>query len=395
MVGTHRNAGRRGAWIATALLAAACQAAPAATPGATVAPTAAAQLPTAAPSPDPTVPPSLRPVPPGRIAFMRMVSEGIEHYFTINSDGTDERAIFEAEHCECVHWLPDGSRVMSLGESGQDVWSLMTVRPDGTDRTVIPTPIKTLSLAVGAASADGTWLAFNAWDNEHPSNTGLYIAHADLTELRQVLPIQQGMLAIEPFGVTPDGSQIVFFADTGPHDGITHAGDAYVINADGTDLRRLNPGATKAGYVGPPVISLEPNGRRAAFGTGRDIYVADLETGETLPIPTEGYPWAVAWSPAGDWIAYTLNRNRINTIWLVRPDGSEQHKIPAAATADRFSWAVWSPDGAALLAQNDNTRTGGRTDLWAMDLEGNLIGQVTHEPADYGWYGWAPVYGGS
>jgi hypothetical protein len=166
--------------IVVALLAAACQAAPAATP------TAVADVPSAAPSsrptaaaslpPVPTAAASLTPVPAGTIAFMRSSSDGVEHYFTIKSDGTDEREIFTSEGCSCIHWMADGSRVMSLGESGKDVWSLMTIRPDGSDRVVIPTPIKTLSLAVGATTLDGRWIAFQGWDNEHPSKAGLYLA---------------------------------------------------------------------------------------------------------------------------------------------------------------------------------------------------------------------------
>jgi Tol biopolymer transport system component len=59
-------------------------------------------------------------------------------------------------------------------------------------------------------------------------------------------------------------------------------------------------------------------------------------------------------------------------------------------TSDRASWGVWSSDGKALLVQNDNTRKGGRTDLWVMDLEGTFLGQITHDPSEYGFYSWAP-----
>ena len=30
-------------------------------------------------------------------------------------------------------------------------------------------------------------------------------------------------------------------------------------------------------------------------------------------------------------------------------------------------------------------------DLWIMDLEGTYVGQVTHEPSNYGIYSWAPA----
>jgi Tol biopolymer transport system component len=373
----------------------ACQAAPVATPTAAAPASPTAPPATAPPATTaPTLVASLAPVPAGRILFMRQGSDGVEHYFTINSDGTDERELYTAEGCGCAHWMADGERVMSLGESRPDTWSLMTIRADGSDRVVIPAPIKTLSLAAGATSLDGRWIAFNGWDNEHPSNAGLYLARPDMTDLRQVLPLQEGMLAVEPFGVTPDGSKIVFFVDTGPDGGTTHGGDLYVVNADGSDLRKLNPGATKTGFIGPPVASLSPDGRQVAFAAGNGVYVADLETGAASPITEQtGTEWAVGWSPTGEWIAYTLNSGGVNAIWLVRPDGTDQHKIPASDVSDEASWGVWSSDGTALLVQNDNTRSGGRTDLWVMDLDGNFLGQVTHEPSEYGFYSWAPSGG--
>ena len=313
---------------------------------------------------------------------------GVEHYFTVNSDGTDEREIYTAEGCQCAHWMADGSRVMSLGESGKDVWSLMTIRPDGSDRVVVPTPIKTLSLAVGATSLDGRWIAFQGWDNEHPARAGLYLARPDLTHLRHVLPLQEGMGGVEPFGVTPDGSRIVFFADTGPEHGMTHGGDVYVVDVDGSHLRQLNPTGTVTGFIGPPVISLSPDGRMAAFAVDDDgVYVADLETGDaTLLTNAAGIEWAVAWSPTGEWIAYSLNRGGVNSIRLVRPDGTDAHQVSAKAAP--VQWSAWSPDGTAMVVQRG---TGDRTDLWILDLEGNYLGQVTHGPSSYGFHSWAPA----
>jgi hypothetical protein len=388
--------GNECALIVVALLAAACQAAPVATR------TAVADVPSAAPSsgptaaasltPVPTAAASLTPVPAGAIAFMRSSSDGEEHYFTIKSDGTDEREIYTAEGCSCIHWMADGSRVMSLGESGKDVWSLMTIRPDGSDRVVIPTPIKTLSLAVGATSSDGKWLAFNGWDNDVPSNAGLYLARPDLSDLRLVVPLQKGMNGIEPFGVTPDGSKVVFFVDTGPQGETTHSGDVYVVNADGSKMRRLNPVPATTGYIGPPVISLSPDGHMAAFDVGEQVFVADLETGKARPISDRtGFAWAVAWSPAGDWITYTRNHGGTNVISLIRPDGTDAREISSTKESDEAANSVWSPDGTTLLVQRDE---GGRDDLrnlWIMDLEGNYLGQVTHQPSAYGSYSWAPA----
>jgi TolB protein len=258
---------RQLAIVALAVALAACSAAPASPGGSPSGETSVAT-------------PTQVPVPAGRVLFMRRGSDGVEHYFTIKTDGTDERALFDAEGCGCAHWSADGSLVLTLGATEHDTWSLRTIRPDGSSDTVVPNPIETLNLAPGASSADGRLIAFNGWDDTDPAHTGLWVASPDLSDLRMVMPLQEGMLAIEPFGLTPDGSQIVFFADTGPQGDTTHAGDVYVVNADGTGLRQLNPPGTKTGYIGPAVISLSPDGQQAAFALDDAVWVVDLAGGD-------------------------------------------------------------------------------------------------------------------
>jgi TolB protein len=185
----------------------------------------------------------------------------------------------------------------------------------------------------------------------------------------------------------------VFFVETGRDGGVTHAGDVYVINADGSGLRQLNPSHTKLGYMGMPVLSLSPDGRHAAFGVDDKVFVADLESGEARPItPRTGFVWAVGWSPTGEWLTYTRFHGHTSVVALVRPDGSEDHEITLADESDEANAAVWSPDARHLLVQRDSDATvDGRSDLWILDLEGQWIGQVTHEPSSYGTYWWAPV----
>jgi Tol biopolymer transport system component len=243
---------------------------------------------------------------PGRILFHRAGSDGVERYFTVNTDGSDEKALFTREGCQCAHWSADGTLVLTLDATDHGTYSFMTIRPDGTDRVMVDNPIKTLNLAPGASSADGRRIAFQGWDETNRARSGLYIASPGLVNLRLVMPLQAGMLAVEPFAVTPDGSRILFFADTGPDGGTTHAGHNFVINADGSGLRQLDPPGAKAGFIGPPTLSMSPDGRRVAFEANDGVYVADLETGEGHVITDlTGVAWAVAWSPAGDWIAYT------------------------------------------------------------------------------------------
>jgi len=140
-----------------------------------------------------------------------------------------------------------------------------------------------------------------------------------------------------------------------------------------------------------PVASLSPDGRQAAFGLSNAVWVVDLEGGDARAItPPIGYAWAVAWSPTGEWLTYTRFHGHTTAVALVRPDGTDDHEITAAVETDEANAAVWSRDGKYLLVPRDSdSSVDGPRDLWIMDLEGRWIGQVTHEPSNYGTYSWA------
>lgn len=331
-------------------------------------------------------------IPAGLILFHRKGDDGVERYFTVKTDGSGERPLYTAEGCGCAHWSADWSQVLSIGATRHGTWSLMTMQPDGSNSTVLEPPIETLNLFVGASSADGRVIAFQGMDETDPSRNGLYVASPDLSDLRFVTPLREGWLAVEPFGVTPDGSKTVLFVDTGPNGDTTHAGDLYVINNDGSGLRQLNPPGSRTEYLGMPVIKLSPDGRQAAFGADDAVWVVDLDGGEARAItPRNGFVWAVSWSPTGEWITYTRFHGHTSVVALVRPDGAEDHEITPIEETDEANAAVWSPDGKYLLAHRDSDATvDGPHDLWVMDLEGTWVSQVTHEPSTYGTYSWAP-----
>jgi hypothetical protein len=345
------------------------------------------------PGPTPSATPVLSPVPPGVVLFHRLGADETEHYFTINTDGTNETPVYEAQGCGCAHTSANGAQILTIGPTGHGTWSLLTMNLDGTDQVVTEPPIETLSLFVGATSSEGELLAFNGNDETVPSNSGLWIASPTLEDARQVTPLLEGWLAIEPFGVSPDGARIVFFVETGSDRGMTHAGDVYVIKADGSGLRQLNPAGTKTGYMGMPVISISPDGTQAAFGVDDAVWVADLATGDAQAItPKAGFVWAVAWSPTGEWITYTRFHDRTTAVGLVRPNGTDDHEITPLMETDEGNAAVWSPDGKYLLVARDADGTAdGPTNLWILDVDGTWLGEVTHEPANYGTYWWAPA----
>jgi Tol biopolymer transport system component len=327
-------------------------------------------------------------VPAGRILFHRQGADEVEHYFTINTDGTDERPLFTAEGCACARWSTDGTRVWTMGETGHGTWSFTTMRPDGSDRVVVSPAIETLNLGPGAPSVDGRWIAFDGWDETDPSRNGLYLGSPDLADLRLVRRLPEGTVHVDPFGVTPDGSHVLFMSERADKPHIE--GDLYVVDSDGRGLRRLNPPDTTLNFEAMPA-SLSPDGRQAAFGVDDAVFIVDLDGSEARSITNRaGFVWAVSWSPTGEWITFSRKHGSTFVVSLVRPDGSDQKEISANHGSDQAEVGVGSPDGKYLLVQRG---AGGANDLWIMDLDGTFIGQVTHQPSSYGTYSWAPASG--
>ena len=76
-------------------------------------------------------------------------------------------------------------------------------------------------------------------------------------------------------------------------------GDIYVVNADGTGLRRVTDGID-------PILS--PDGTQLAFarwGSPAGVFVLDLRTGEERRIATVNRPRSPIWSPDGSELAFT------------------------------------------------------------------------------------------
>ena len=365
---------------------------PTPTPGGIASPTPTATSDVTA-TPEVTTNPAA--IPSGVILFHRQGSDGVERYFTIKTDGTGETPLYTAESCECARWSADFSQVYSVGATGHGTWSLKTVQPDGSNPTVLEPPIETLNVFMGWSSRDGSRIAVPAMDETDPSRSGLYLAAPDLSDMDLVTPLLEGWLAVEPFGFSPDGSRIVFFAETGPKDGITHAGDVYVINSDGSGLRQLNAPYAGTAYLGIPTISISPDGTQAAFSADDAVWVVDLDGGEARVItPRADFIWAVGWSPTGEWITYTQFHGSTAAVALIRPDGSDDHEITALDEADEANAAVWAPDGAYLLVPRDGeSGSDEERDLWILDLKGNWITQVTDDPSTYGTYAWAAAPG--
>jgi Tol biopolymer transport system component len=135
--------------------------------------------------------------------------------------------------------------------------------------------------------------------------------------------------------------------------------DVYVMNADGSGLRRVTPGQSEC----PPTVpcghatpAWSPNGKRLAFQAFGFLDAIDLD-GTHLDrlwnrVGANGGACCPAWSPSGRRIAFTYRANSEGAggqIWLVNADSTGKRRLVAPPHAPiAFTNPTWSPDGSRV-----------------------------------------------
>jgi TolB protein len=190
-------------------------------------------------------------------------------------------------------WSPDGKRIVFARLVAARSQALYSIRPDGLGMT----RLTHLPGQAGHAtwSPDGQWIAFDFWDDEH---SRIYVMRADGSGLKLV---RSGTNASGP-GVpawSPDGTRLAYLAT--PAAGTVFSAEIWVAPLDGGKHRRLYRSDLYLETWSRPVWS--PSGRHIAFGVGLSedreksgIYIVNADgTGlrKLVEAPTEA-----AWQPS-------------------------------------------------------------------------------------------------
>lgn len=207
------------------------------------------------------------------------------------------------------------------------------------------------------------------------------------TGSEEILDLQGLTNAYEP-DWSPDGTRIAFHAFDRSLEEAWF--DIYIINIDGTGLRRLTD--SPGGDWDP---SWSPDSSRLVFHSSRkgegweyhlyDLFIVDVETGqETQLTDNDYYEEAATWSPVDDRILHVS----IDGLCTIFPDGSELTLVSDGT--GMIHWEPeWSPDGTKIAFPGRIT-SGDYVDIeiFVINSDGSELKQLTTNDVDDRYVSW-------
>ena len=181
---------------------------------------------------------------------------------------------------------------------------------------------------------------------EEGINDGIFSVNADGTGEKRLTNTANGY-SVEP-SYSADGTKIAWNRNA----------DIWIMDADGTDKRRLTGGPADDGE---PAFS--PDGRAVAFTrytpeTGqRDIYIKSISGSLRRVTNDEDREGSLSFGPNGYRIAYTISEAvpgacggciYPSEVATVRTDGTDRKIVTDAPGDSEASDPDWSPDGRTL-----------------------------------------------
>lgn len=254
--------------------------------------------------------------PDGSLVVFQSNRSGNEELYTMKPDGSDVKQLTRTAYDEGDPvWSPDGKQILYGADMGNGNWEVFLMNADGSNARRL---------------------------TNHPASDG----HSHWS---------------------PDGTRIIFnSARTTPdlkEPWSRQWHEIFSMKTDGSDLRQLTQCKSICTYG-----VMSPDGKRIAFrkvtqtpgfnwemtmgARNSEVFVADADGANEVNVSNSaGYDGWPIWSPDGQWLLFSSNRNGkplVGELFVVRPDGTELHQI--SATKESLVQPTWSKDGKRIFA---------------------------------------------
>jgi Tol biopolymer transport system component len=272
----------------------------------------------------------------------------------------------------------------------------------GQSQSASPAPAAPSGAAAGTPRSKIAFLR-SVNDGRGESSDELYVMNADGSGKRR---LARSLAGNHSTAWSPDGQKLVFAIQARGSAGLCdRVGDCnnelFVINADGSGLRRLTRNAVPDGDA-----VWSPDGRKIAYlsrreGTGVDVFVMNADGSDQRNLTRKpGNEVAPAWSPDGRaimfsavppgqplWVGGSRSASGpYRDVYVMNADGSDQRNLTHTQEAEEWPGG-WSPDGRTIAF---STNGGQSNRIFVINADGSGKRALTHEITPETSMSWSP-----
>lgn len=317
----------------------------------------------------------------GRIAFLNAQIGAKDTIYVMNDDGSQrrklaDRTLFEGD--PRISWSPDGKQIgfstYYTIDGAFSGYKICIVDVESTNQRCLP---NSQANEFGPEwLPDGHHLAFLS-EVVLGGERKLYFMDDQGIERHEI-----GSFYVMP-QFSPDGTQMVF--ESRDEEGV----DAiYTEHMDGSNKRRLTHSPFYYDYQDP---SWSPDGRQITFvadeAEDREVYVMNADGSNLRRLSRDStFTFAPQWSPDGRQIAFVSDQSGNQELYVVNADGSGQHRLTYIPSIWVLSFQ-WSPDSTRIVFVSE--QAGGRI-IYIITVGNHRVRQLTDSDAyNYGAV-WSP-----